>query len=93
MARLAAISISALLISGCAVPTISTDFDPNYRRMASRTGTRIQGTNDLPRNWQDIPQNVRYADRVWLEDLIDKQRMLVPSSPTGCSPGSRCTGR
>jgi hypothetical protein len=93
MARLAAISICALLLSGCAIPTISTDFDPSYRRMHARTGTRIQGTNDLPRSWQDVPHNLRYADQRWLRDIIDEQRQLVPTAPRGCSPGSRCTGR
>ena len=88
-----AIALGSFVLGGCAIPTISTDFDPDYRRMSSRTGTRIQGTNDLPRNWMDVPHNMRYADRQWLEDLIAEQRQLVPSSPRGCSVGSRCTGR
>lgn len=88
-----AITLGAFVLGGCAIPTISTDFDPNYQRMTARTGSRIAGTSDLPRNWQDIPQNVRYADRVWLEDLIDKQRQLVPTASHQCSQGSRCTGR
>lgn len=92
MARLAIVSICALL-SGCAFPTISTDFDPDSRRMTSRTGSRIAGTSDLPRSWQDVPHNMRYADRQWLEDLIDVQRQLAPPGSHQCSPGSRCTGR
>jgi hypothetical protein len=91
MARLATLSVCALLLSGCAIPTISTDFDPEARRMMARTGSRISGTSDLPRSWRDT--NLRYADRQWLEDLIDEQRQLVPSSSRGCSAGSRCTGR
>jgi hypothetical protein len=88
-----AIAIGAVLLGGCAIPTISTDFDPNYRRMHARTGTRIAGTNDLPRSWLDVPQNVRYADRQWLEDIIAEQRQLVPTASRACSIGSRCTGR
>jgi hypothetical protein len=93
MARLALAFACALLLAGCALPTISTDFDPNYRQRYAKTGTLLRGTNDLPRSWQDVPQNIRYADRQWLEDLIAEQRQLVPSTPRGCSPGSRCTGR
>lgn len=91
--RTLALAIGTVLLSGCAIPTISTDFDPEYRRVHARTGTRIPGTNDLPRSWHDVPHNMRYADRQWLEDLIAEQRQLVPSSARGCSPGSRCTGR
>jgi hypothetical protein len=91
MARLAAISICALLLSGCAIPTISTDFDPNYMRKNARTGTLFRATSDMPRSWQDT--NLRYADERWFRDIIDEQRQLVPTAPRGCSPGSRCTGR
>ena len=88
-----ALAMAAVLLGGCALPTISTDFDPNHRRMSARTGSRIAGTSDLPRSWMAIPQNVRYADRQWLEDLIDEQRQLVPTASRACSVGSRCTGR
>jgi hypothetical protein len=91
--KMLAIAIGSMVLGGCAIPTISTDLDPNYRRMAARTGTHFKGTNDLPRSWQDVPHNVRYADRQWLEDIIDEQRQLVPSSSRACSVGSRCTGR
>ena len=92
MRKAAVFSICAALLGGCAnFPTISTDFDPNYSRRHAKTGTLFRSTSDLPRSWQDT--NLRYADRQWLEDIIDEQRQLVPSSARGCSPGSRCTGR
>jgi hypothetical protein len=93
MARLLVGFACALVLSGCGItlPTISTDFDPNYARRHARTGTLFRASNDLPRSWRDT--NLRYADRQWLEDLIDEQRQLVPAGPRGCSPGSRCTGR
>jgi hypothetical protein len=95
MRKIAFAAICCAALAGCGIqlPTISTDFDPNYGRRHARTGTLLRGTNDLPRNWQDVPQNVRYADRQWLEDLIDEQRQLVASPSRGCSAGSRCTGR
>ena len=81
-----------LALAGCAnFPTISTDFDPNLSRRHAKTGTLFRSTSDLPRSWRDT--NLRYADRQWLEDLIDEQRQLVPGGPRGCSPGTRCTGR
>jgi len=84
-------ALGAAVLGGCALPTISTDFDPNFSRRHAKTGTLFRSTSDLPRSWQDT--NLRYADRQWLEDIIDEQRQLVPSSSRGCSPGSRCTGR
>lgn len=91
--RYLAIAFGSIVLSGCALPTISTDFDPNYARRHAKTGTLIRGTSDLPRSWQDVPHNMRYADRQWLEDLIDVQRQLAPPGSRQCSPGSRCTGR
>lgn len=93
MKNLAIAAVCSTLLAGCAIPTISTDFDPNYGRRHAKTGTLIRGKSDLPRSWQDVPHNVRYADRQWLEDLIDEQRQLVPSASRACSVGSRCTGR
>ena len=93
MKRLALAVACSTVLAGCAIPTISTDFDPNYRRTMAKTGTLMRVTSDLPRTWQDVPHNMRYADRQWFEDLIDKQRQLVPTSNTACSVGSRCTGR
>jgi hypothetical protein len=91
MARVAIAVASALLLSGCAIPTVSTDFDPNYMRRHAKTGTLFRSTSDLPRSWQDT--NLRYADERWFRDVIDEQRQLVPGGSRGCSPGSRCTGR
>ena len=91
MTRTLLAAASLLVLGGCALPTISTDFDPNYARRSARTGTLFRATNDLPRSWHDT--NLRYADRQWLEDIISEQRQLVPTNPRGCSPGSRCTGR
>ena len=93
MNRLALLAACSTLLAGCAIPTISTEFDPNYRRTMSKTGTLMKVTSDLPRTWQDVPHNMRYADRQWLEDLIDVQRQLVPTGGGGCTVGSRCTGR
>ena len=93
MKRIAIAATLSVLLTGCGIqlPTVSTDFDPNYMRRHAKTGTLFRSTSDLPRSWQDT--NLRYADRQWLEDLIDEQRQLVPAGPRGCSPGSRCTGR
>ena len=92
MTRTLALAIAAVLLGGCAIPTISTDFDPNYVRRNARTGTMFRATSDLPRSWQDT--NLRYADRQWLEDLIAEQRQFGVAAGAGpCSVGSRCTGR
>lgn len=95
MRNLAIAAICSTLLAGCGLqlPIVSTDFDPGYRRMSAKTGTLIRGRTDLPRTWMDVPHNVRYADRQWLEDLIDEQRQLVPTASRACSVGSRCTGR
>ena len=96
MKRIAIVAALSAVLAGCGIqlPTVSTDFDPNYARRHAKTGTLFRGTSDMPRNWQDVPQNVRYADRQWLEDVIDEQRQLVGTSSRGaCSPGARCTGR
>jgi hypothetical protein len=95
MKTIAIAALSSTLLAGCGIqiPTISTDFDPNYGRRYAKTGTHLRGPSDLPRTWQDVPHNMRYADRQWLEDLIDEQRQLVPSGARGCTVGSRCTGR
>ena len=93
MKKLAIAAVCSTIMTGCGIqlPTVSTEFDPNYSRRHAKTGTLFRSTSDLPRSWQDT--NLRYADRQWLEDLIDEQRQLAPSNSGRCSVGSRWTGR
>jgi hypothetical protein len=62
----------ALALAGCAVPTISTDFDPGTLRKVKRTGTNFAGTTDLPRKWGDT--ELKYMGQEETENLVRRQR-------------------
>jgi hypothetical protein len=72
MNRLFIVAGCALALAGCAVPTISTDFDPSTTRKVKRTGTNFAGTTDLPRKWGD--NELKYMGQEETENLVRRQR-------------------
>jgi hypothetical protein len=64
-----------LALTGCALPVISTDFDPTTTRKMKRTGTNFAGTTDLPRKWGDT--ELKYMGREEAENLVRRQRALA----------------
>ena len=74
MTRLLVAATVALLLAGCALPLISTDFDAGKARKYKRTGTNFSATTDLPRDWKET--DLKYMDKEAGEEMVRRQRAL-----------------
>jgi hypothetical protein len=73
-AKAAMAAASLLALAGCALPLISTEYDPGKAHKYKRTGTNFPATTDLPRDWKET--DLKYMDKDASEDLVRRQRAL-----------------